>query len=62
MNHVIRPFRVFDHPVEDNEKGADHDWKHDWVCSVEGIFLDQVGECQERDCESSEKHSNRIPL
>ena len=62
MNHVIRPLRVFDQSVEDNGKGADHDWKHDWVCSVEGIFLDQVAERQEWDCESSEEHPYRIPL
>jgi hypothetical protein len=39
---MISLFREFNHPNENNKKGENHYWQHDWVRSIEWVLADIV--------------------
>ena len=44
MNHVVGALRILNQSEEEHEECSNHYRKHDRVCSVERVLLDQVRE------------------
>ena len=62
MNHVVSPSRVLSKSVESGHKCDDHDGQHDGICSIKGIFPDQVTKHQERNRKARAQQSDSVPL